>query len=179
MPNGINYDIVRFLTHALVNVNVHSHFQQIHLTWLFLVCFSVILFAPFAIHAALVQITSRTSYIHASYAYASMLWNGFNANKFTQWLNHTFELQFLITVLFCGTLLDSNVVFYDHNEEKKKIMFTIWVQGNFKVFCLKFPHTSNIKVFNFESSLLLDDFCWTSSNIFSGSFRSMAFLRTI
>lgn len=32
MPNGINYDIVRFLTHALVNVNVHSHFQQIHLT---------------------------------------------------------------------------------------------------------------------------------------------------
>lgn len=119
MPNGINYDIVRFLTHALVNVNVHSHFQQIHLTWLFLVCFSVILFAPFAIHAALVQITSRTSYIHASYAYASMLWNGFNANKFTQWLNHTFELQFLITVLFCGTLLDSNVVFYDHNEERK------------------------------------------------------------
>lgn len=81
--------------------------------------------------------------------HASMLWNGFNANKFTQWLNHTFELQFLIKVLFYVTLLDcSDVVFYDHNE-KKKNMFSIWVQGNFKVFCLEFSHTSNINVSNF------------------------------
>lgn len=149
MPNGINYDIVRFLTHALVNVNVHSHFQQIHLTWLFLVCFSAILFAPFAIHAALVQITSRTSYIHTSYACLYAL----------KWVQceqiHPVTKPHIRITIFNYSFILWNVVrlFWRcvlWSQWEKKNMFSIWVQGNFKVFCLEFSHTSNIKCLTFN-----------------------------